>query len=96
MIDHGSAVLHGPLSEIKARYKGNSVVLECDGELGEVPGVAETRVHKGRVELVLAGGTTPQQILEHLVGRGIMIERFEVATPTLRDIFLQTVGRSDE
>jgi ABC-2 type transport system ATP-binding protein len=39
MINDGQDVLYGDLSEIKARYRGNSVVLDSEGELGEVPGV---------------------------------------------------------
>jgi len=33
-------------------------------------------------EFVLHGKTTPQQLLERLVSRGITINRFEIATPS--------------
>jgi ABC-2 type transport system ATP-binding protein len=96
MINHGRSVLYGNLAEIKAKYRSNSVLLECEGELGEVPGVTEKRTHKGYVELVLDGNTTPQQILEQLVSRGIVINRFEIATPPLNEIFLRVVGEAHE
>jgi ABC-2 type transport system ATP-binding protein len=96
MINHGRSVLYGNLAEIKSRYRSNSVLLEFEGELGEVPGVTEKRTHKGYVELVLDGNATPQQILERLVSRGIMINRFEVATPPLNEIFLRVVGEDHE
>jgi len=96
MINNGRAVLYGDLTEIKSRYRSNSVILDFDGELGEVPGVTGKRTHKGYVELVLDGNTTPQQVLERLVSTGVVINRFEVATPPLNEIFLKVVGKKHE
>jgi len=96
MINDGRAVLYGNLAEIKSKYRSNSVLLEFEGKLGDVPGVTEKRTHKGYVELVLDGNTTPQQLLERLVSRGIVINRFEVATPSLNEIFLEVVGKNLE
>jgi ABC-2 type transport system ATP-binding protein len=93
MINDGQAVLYGDLNEIRARYRGNSVLLDFKGELGEVPGVTVKRTHKGYTELVLDGKTTPQQVLSHLMSRGLVINRFEVATPSLNEIFLKEVGK---
>jgi ABC-2 type transport system ATP-binding protein len=96
MVNNGCAVLYGNLSEIKSRYRSHSVILDVNGDLGQVPGVTEMRTHKGYVELVLDGNTTPQQILERLVNTGIVINRFEVATPSLNEIFLKVVGKNHE
>ena len=93
MINNGQNVLYGDLSEIKARYRGNSVLLDVVGELGEIPGVTDKRTHKGYTELMLDGKTTPQQVLAHLISRGMVINRFEVATPSLNEIFLKEVGK---
>ncbi len=96
MIDDGRAVLYGNLNELKSRYRGNSVILDFEGELGQVPGVVEKRTHKDYVELVLEGSTTPNQVLERLVGTGITINRFEIATPSLNEIFLEVAGKNHE
>ncbi len=93
MIDHGRAVLYGDLLEIKTRYRSNSVRLEYSGELGDLPGVTGRRVQKGYTELTLDGSITPQQLLERLLSRGIKINRFEIATPPLNEIFIEVVGR---
>jgi len=58
----------------------------------QIPGVAEHRTHKDHIELVLDAESTPQQVLEALVATGIPMERFEVSTPSLHEIFLETVG----
>jgi len=93
MINNGQAVLYGNLSEIKSRYRGNSVLLDFKGELGEISGVTGKRPRKGYTELILDGKTTPQQVLAHLISRGLVINRFEVATPSLNEIFLKEVGK---
>ena len=61
-----------------------------------MPGVAEKRAHKDYVELVLDDKTTPKQLLERLVSRGIVVNRFEIATPPLNEIFLKVVGEEHE
>ena len=92
MINKGRGVLYGELSEIKSRYRRNSVFLEYEGELGELEGVARRHDHHGSTELTLDKETSPQDILDQLVRRGIKINRYEVSTPPLHDIFLQVVG----
>jgi ABC-2 type transport system ATP-binding protein len=96
MIDHGRAVLYGNLKEIKSHYKGNSVILDFEGDLGDVSGIAEKYPHNNYVELVLEKDNTPQQILERLIHSGLTINRFEVATPSLNEIFLKVAGENHE
>ena len=94
MVNNGRAILYGELNEIKSRYRNNSILLDYKGELGDVPGVTEKRSHRGHVELVLDGNTTPQQVLSHLISSGTVINRFEIATPSLNEIFLKEVGKN--
>jgi ABC-2 type transport system ATP-binding protein len=96
MINNGRAVLYGNLQEIKSEYRSNSIAIEFEGDLGEVPGVAEKRTHEGYMELVLDGKKSPKQILERLVSTSIAINRFEVATPSLNEIFLKVVEGNHE
>jgi ABC-2 type transport system ATP-binding protein len=96
MINHGCSVLYGKLAEIKSKYRSNSVIIDFEGELGQVPGVIEKHAQKGYVELVLDRNTTPKQVLERLVSTGIVINRFEVATPSLNEIFLEVAGKNHE
>jgi ABC-2 type transport system ATP-binding protein len=92
MVNHGRAVLYGDLKEIKSRYQSDSVILDYKGELGEVPGTIERHTHKNYVELVLDGKTTPKEVLAYLASRDIIINRFEIASPPLNEIFLREVG----
>jgi ABC-2 type transport system ATP-binding protein len=96
MINHGREVLYGDLAEIKSKYRGNTIILESDDALGPVVGVVEQRVRKDSVELVLDGTSTPGRVLKELMARGLSINRFEVATPSLNEIFLKVVGETHE
>ena len=96
MIDNGRTILYGNLAEIKSKYRSNSVILDFEGELGQVLGVTEKRAHKDYVELVLDANTTPKQVLERLVSTGIIINRFELATPSMHEIFLKVAGKNYE
>ena len=91
MIDRGRAVLYGKLDEIRWRYRNNSVFVQCDGDIGELEGVTGKRMHGKYVELFLEGDSPPQRILSQLVERNIRVNRFEVSTPSLNEIFIQVV-----
>jgi ABC-2 type transport system ATP-binding protein len=92
MINKGRTILYGDLMETRAEFRRNSVLVATDGELGDLPGVVERKFNKDSVELVLAPDTTPQAMLDRLRDRGITINRFEVSTPSLNEIFLNLVG----
>lgn len=96
MVNRGRSVLYGDLADVKAKYRNNAVLLNYQGKLGDVPGVKEQREHNEYTELILDSKTTPQQLLERLLKRDIVINRFEIATPPLNDIFIKIVGNDNE
>ncbi len=89
MINHGQVVLYGELHQIRSRYRNNSIFLEYQGELGNPPGLIEIRDFGTHVELFLDDHTTPQQVLNWLVKQGVSIDRFELSTPSLDEIFVK-------
>jgi ABC-type uncharacterized transport system ATPase subunit len=58
--------------------------------------VTEQRRHNSAIELVLDGKTTPQMLLERLVAKHIVVNRFELATPSLTEIFIKVAGDEHE
>ena len=91
MIDKGRAVLYGSLTEIKSRYRNNSIFLECDRLPDNLPGVVGSKAHGKYMEIFLDGRVSPQEILSALVNKGVKVDRFEVSTPSLNEIFIQVV-----
>ncbi len=80
------------MDEIKRNFAGNAVLLEGHGNFDQIPGVLETRQDNGSWHLALEVGTDPQQVFRALANRdGVKIERFELAEPSLDDIFINVV-----
>jgi len=96
MIDHGQAVLYGALEQIRTNFSKNSVHVLVEGELGDLPGVLHKKAKNDSFELVLTPESSPQIILDHLRTSGVTIKRFEVARPSLNDIFLELAGGGHE
>ena len=93
MIDRGRAVLYGDLAAIKWRYRNNSVFVGSDDDIGELEGVSGKKTRGRDVELFLDGDTPPQNVLNQLVARNVRVNRFEVSTPSLNEIFIQVVEK---
>ena len=96
MIYKGKGVLYGDLAKIKAGHRRNSVFLDYEGTLQDIRGASVKSSVRGSTEIILNEGTTPQDILEQIVQQGITVNRYEVSTPPLHDIFLEVVGNRDE
>jgi ABC-2 type transport system ATP-binding protein len=96
MINKGKAVLYGELSEIKSRFRNNSIFLECNGALDDIKGVVRSRNYGKYQELFLDGQASPQEILKQLLERGIEVSRFEISTPSLNEIFIQIVQEKSD
>lgn len=92
LINRGNTVLYGEVSQIKRQFAGNAIRLEGQGDFENLPGVLEIRRQDGAWHLALESDAAPQAVLQTLAGRdGVRIERFEVAAPSLDDIFIQVV-----
>jgi ABC-2 type transport system ATP-binding protein len=92
LIDHGRSVLYGPVSQIKRDFAANAVVVQAQGDLEGLPKVLEARQENGEWRLSLETGADPQEVLRALVARpGVTVERFELAEPSLDDIFITVV-----
>lgn len=91
MINKGCAVLYGSLGEIKSRYRNNSVFIECDRLPESITGVVGSKNHGKYVELFLDGKISPQDLLKDIIGKGAVVDRFEISTPSLNEIFIQVV-----
>jgi ABC-2 type transport system ATP-binding protein len=96
LIDEGRTVLYGSVHEVKRNFAGNAVAIEGQGDFDQIPGVLETRRENGTWHLALEVGTDPQAVFRALATRGnVRIERFELAEPSLDDIFVQVVSDRD-
>ncbi len=96
LINDGRTVLYGEVNRIKREFAGNAVNLQGQGDFTELPGVLEARQNNGSWHLTLAPGANPQELFRALATReAIKIERFELAEPSLDDIFVAVVKGND-
>jgi ABC-2 type transport system ATP-binding protein len=99
IIDRGRVVVSGPVRDVK-RAMGRQVVrLATDGDsngagwVETMDGVRITTRREDFIELHVAEGTDPGEILRAALQRGERVTRFEIADPSLEEVFIEHVGR---
>jgi ABC-2 type transport system ATP-binding protein len=110
IIDHGRVIESGLLRDVKRRMGRQVVRLALEqtdgsgtglgdgagaGWLKEIPGVTVTRRGEDYVEMHVATGTDPESVLHAALGRGERVLRFEIADPSLEEIFIEKVGHRE-
>ena len=94
MINHARKVLDGPLRQIRRSFSRNAVALQiagADGLLQDKSLVANVRQNGDDTEVLLAPGVDAQMLLKRLVDSGAVVNKFELADPSLHDIFIEKV-----
>ena len=95
MIDHGHRMLYGAVDEVRQRFAKNAIVVEGEGDWAALAGV--TSVEHGEngreVLLHLAEHVTPDDVIGAMAaGAAYHVRRFELAVPSLNEIFLEVAG----
>jgi ABC-2 type transport system ATP-binding protein len=98
MIFKGCKVLDGTLASIQDHYGSDTVRVSIDGDpslLQSLPGVEKVADFGRLQELRLAQGTDPQEVLRSIMA-GARVQHFELARPSLHDIFVRIAGPEAE
>jgi ABC-2 type transport system ATP-binding protein len=99
IVDRGRVVVSGAVRDVKRAMNRRVVRLATDGDghgvewLGSVPGVSVTAEREDFVELRVPSDRDPEEILREALRRGNRVTRFEIAEPSLEEIFVEYVGR---
>jgi ABC-2 type transport system ATP-binding protein len=95
LIDRGRRLLYGRVADIQASFSDGAVEVRGDGlstEPGTYRSVDHALVADGSVRFLLRDGSTAQDLFHELAASGAAVERFEVSTPSLDEIFIRTVA----
>jgi ABC-2 type transport system ATP-binding protein len=94
LIHRGRVVLNGDIGEVRSSFGKNTLHIDFEGDgafLGQLPGVRKASIVNNSAELSLDEGSDPQRILEAAMPR-LRIRKFELAAPSLEEIFIDKVG----
>lgn len=95
MINRGQQKLYGPVNDIRQQYALHAIIVEGQGAWATLPGVARVEsLENGRKAalLHLRPDATPDSVLAAIAtSPETHIERFEMAVPSLNDIFIRVV-----
>ena len=94
LISSGTVLLYGVLDELKRARGIQSIRVTAPRQPADVPGVSNAKVADGQFEYMLTDGVDPNTVLRSFLDNGIPVERFEVALPSLREMFIEEVSRA--
>jgi ABC-2 type transport system ATP-binding protein len=99
IVDRGRVVVAGAVRDVKRAMNRQVVRLATDGDghgvewLDSVPGVSITAQREDYVELRVPSDRDPEESLREALRRGNKVTRFEIAEPSLEEVFVEHVGR---
>ena len=97
LINRGEAVLQGRLKDIKASYGKSNVQMEYEGPdsfLREDGLVQSFNNYGNYVEIRMVPGADSQKLLR-LAAERTRVNKFELVEPSLEEIFIETVGKTN-
>ena len=97
IINKGEAVVQGSVREIKRQYGRNVIRLKLDNDaegrwLDTLEGVHVTKRRQDYIEMQIQAHIDANLIVEKALRHGGAISRFELAEPSLTDIFIERVS----
>ena len=101
LLAKGRKAFEGSLEQARHALPSR-LTLTCRTDPGSLPGVLRAAVSApaeqgwSRFEIVLDERTAPGDLLEHCTANGFPLRGFEVATPTLHEVFIHFVGAQRE
>lgn len=96
LVNKGEDVLYGKLAEIRKQFASHAVMVRSSQEIPELAGVNGREQVNGSWMLRLDDATTPQGVLTQLVNANVQLDQFEIAEPSLSEIFIEVVAQEGD
>ena len=102
LVNRGRSVLNGNIRAIKRTFLNEMSELKIALEAEDYAGVLEDHAlvkkvftNNHHVEVTLHEGINPQALLHKLVAAGVALNHFEILEPSLNEIFIESVNRTN-
>ena len=100
ILDRGRVVIGGSVRDVRRSSGRQMVRLAVDGDpeiawLGTMDGVRVARRGQDYTEAEVSRGHDPALVLQTALARGCQVRHFEIADPSLEEIFIEQVGQID-
>jgi ABC-2 type transport system ATP-binding protein len=97
IINKGQSIVQGSVREVKRQHGRNVVRLKLDNDpeatwLDSLEGIQVSKRRQDYIEMQMQANLNPNLIVEAALSHGGIITRFELAEPSLTDIFIDYVG----
>ena len=99
ILNHGNVVLSGNLNEIKKSYGRVNLIVKAEEDISSYIndlGLKITEETPDAIMVKLDREEQASELLHKLVDAGVNIIRFELAEPSLHEIFVEKVGDVNE
>lgn len=95
IINKGQNVLYGAVDEIRRTYSDNAIRVTAQGEMPQLDGVKELS-RKGNTRTLSLPSTMPPREFMRILAEtpSLSVEQFELALPTMDDVFVKVVQGS--
>jgi ABC-2 type transport system ATP-binding protein len=97
LINNGRKVLEGDVAAVKNDFKENLFKIDYEGTLPENLGEQVSIVEQNERSIIvqLPDERQSNQLLQHLLSRGVFVHAFNEILPTLNEIFIRQVNDSN-
>ncbi|HEY5584360.1 MAG TPA: ATP-binding cassette domain-containing protein [Ruminiclostridium sp.] len=95
ILKNGDTVLSGNLKDIKHSYGRNNLIINCEGnivELAAEEGITSFNQNAEGYEFKISNEEQAYKLLEKILSKRLLLDKFEIREPSLHEIFIEKVG----
>lgn len=97
LLKNGNTVLKGSLKEIKHSYGRNNLIINCAGNIAELAAeenIISYRQNASGYEFKISDEEQAYKLLEKILSRRLLLDKFEIREPSLHEIFIEKMGEA--
>ncbi len=97
ILKNGNTVLNGDLKKIKHSYGRNNLLINSEGniiELAAQEGITKVNRTAAGYEFKISNEEQAYKLLEKILSKRLMLDKFEIREPSLHEIFIEKAGEA--